>query len=93
MGFGRVCESAYGENMVFREEGVLEGLVNFRRRASGNGLAVGGFRMGVRHGGHENCDFWLFLSRSRQAFAAPHIPRIGAFAFTREAIASGASGA
>ena len=71
----------------------MERLVDFRRRASSDGLSIGGFRAGVRHGGDERNGFLLFLSRPRHAFAVRNIPRIGAFAFTREPIARGAAGA
>ena len=59
--------------MVFWKGAVPEGLVDFYQRASGKGLAVGGFRAGVRHGGNKKCDFGIFLSRPQQAFAAPYI--------------------
>ena len=47
MGFGRVFIGAYGNNVVFREGDVPEGLVEFCQRASGDGLSVGGFLAGV----------------------------------------------
>ena len=79
--------------MVFRERAVAEHLVDFCRRASGDGLSIGSFRADVRLCRLDRLDFWLFLSRPQHTFAARNIPRIGAFAFTREAIARGAVGA
>ena len=79
--------------MGLRERAVAEGSVDLRRRTCGNGLFIGRFRAGVRHRGLEGLDFWHFLGRTWDALAARDIPRIGVFAFTMEAIASGASGA
>ena len=64
----------------------MEGLINFRKGASGNGLSVGSFGGGVfSHGGIEGEDFWLFLHRSWGALAAQSIFWTGAFFYSQVA--------
>ena len=65
--------------------------MNFRQRASIDGVSVGGFRAGVSHGGLERLVFFFFLSRPRDAFASRYIFWAWVFVFTWEGVASGAS--
>ena len=86
---GGIREGADGKNVVFQERAVAESLVDFRRRASGYELFVGGSRAGVCHGGLERLGFLLFLGRPWDAFAAQYIFRTGVFVFTWEGVAIG----
>ena len=61
MGVCRVCKSTDGKDMVFWDKLVAENLVEFRQRASGNGLYIGGFRKDVSHRGLTRLGFWVFL--------------------------------
>ena len=54
--------------MVFREGEVVKCLVDFIRKASGDGLSISGFRASVRHGGNERDYVWLFFCRPRLFF-------------------------
>ena len=79
--------------MVFWDRSVAEGLVDLRRRASGDELSIGGFCAGLRHGGLERLGFLLLLSCPQDAFAARYVFQTGAIVFTLEGIVSGAAGA
>ena len=56
-GMGGIRGGADGENVVVRERAVVESLVDFRRRVSGDGISIGGFRAGMCHGGLERLGF------------------------------------
>ena len=92
-GEGGIRKGAGGDNVVFQERAVTERLVDFRRRASGDGISIGSFCMGVRHGGIDRLSFCLFLSRPRDAPSARYIFWTGVFVLTWDGITSGAVGA
>ena len=92
-GKGGIRKGADGDNVVFQEIAVAERLVDFRRRASGDGISIGSFCTGVRHGGINRLSFFLFLSRPRDAPSARYIFWTGVFVLTWDGITSGAVGA
>ena len=79
--------------MILWEGGVAESLVDFRWRASGDGLSVGGFLGVLCHGRLKRLGFWLFLRRFRDALAARTIFQTGAFIFTAASVMDGSEGA
>ena len=60
-GGGEVREGADIKNVGLRERAVAESLVNLHWRVSGDGLSIGHFRAGVRHGRLGGLCFWIFL--------------------------------
>ena len=52
MGAGQIYKSTYGKNVFLQEGAFQKGLVKFRCRASGKGIAVVVFCAGVGPGGY-----------------------------------------
>ena len=78
----RVRDNAYGKDVVLQYRAVTDILVNFRQRASQNGITISSLREDVSHGGTKRLYWWLVLGRLQDSLAAQNVFRTGVFVFT-----------